>query len=48
MADGVRVIGEKKEIKQSMSSAFYGSTKKIPTNGMEHDVLKLLVGASVK
>lgn len=31
-----------------MASALYGTTTKIPTNGMEHEVLKLLIGASMK
>jgi hypothetical protein len=31
-----------------MASAFYGASTKIPTDGMEHDVLKLLVGSCLK
>lgn len=31
-----------------MASALYGTTTKIPTDGMEQEVLKLLVGCSVK
>jgi len=31
-----------------MSSALYGTSTKIPTGGMESQVLKLLLGASMK
>lgn len=48
VAEGVEYVRAKKELKESMSSALYGTATKIPTDGMETQVLKLLLGASMK
>lgn len=42
------MLRSNKTAKVSLASAIYGSATKIPTEGMEHDMLKLLLGASMK
>jgi len=46
--DGLQFLKSKGKVKESVASALYGTSAKIPTDGMEHDILKLLMAASLK